>query len=155
MTTTMTTRTGFNAFLTGMCEHFDQLPDGLGVKPLHVTQAALDPDTFLTHRLDSGGHHIVYDGRQVDPMQVRQFLAVYAAYTEGPLLDGLRDAYYTTSIDAYREILRIVVHEIDRTQDPDGAMDRVLELFTQAAAEKSGVRARTGVTGSIRKAGAR
>ena len=44
----VTTRAGFEAFRDRMCNHFAQMPDGLGKKPLHVEQADLDPDTFST-----------------------------------------------------------------------------------------------------------
>jgi len=142
MTTTLTTRAGFEAFRKRMCDHFAQLPDGLGEKPLHVEQAELTPDSFFTHRLDDDGHHhIAYDPRQVRALSVRTFLGIYATFTEGRILDGIRDAYYDTDIEAGREIWEIVLHEIDRTQNPDGVISRVADLFAGELAEKTGARA--------------
>ncbi|MDX3777768.1 hypothetical protein [Streptomyces europaeiscabiei] len=133
--TTLTTRAGFDAFRDRMCDHFAALPAGLGKRPLHVTQAKLDADAFFTHRLDDDGHHIVYDPRQVRAIKVRVFLGLYAEYTEGRVLDGTRAAYHQADNDASREIWAIVLHEIDRTQDPDGVMNQIVDLF---ARERSG-----------------
>lgn len=130
--TTLTTRAGFDAFRDRMCDLLADLPAGLGKKPLHVEQAELGPDSFFTHRLDDDGHHIVYDPRQVRALSVRVFLGIYAQYTEGPVLDGTRAAYYAADNDASREIWAIVLHEIDRTQDPDGVVNQIVELFSQA-----------------------
>ena len=138
--TAITTRAGFDAFRNRMCDYFADLPKGLGKKPLHVAQAELEAETFFTHQLDDDGHHIVYDPRQTRALMVRQFLAIYATFTEGPVIDGIRDAYYDSDSEAGREIWAIVLHEIDRTQDADGVVDRVANLFAQELAEK-GVRA--------------
>lgn len=135
---TLTTSAGFDAFRERMCDHFAQLPDGLGKKPLHVEQADLAPDAFFTHRLDDDGHHIVYDPRQVPAIKVRVFLGIYAEYTEDPVIDGVRKAYYDTDAEAGREIWEIVLHEIDRTQDPDGVIARIVDLFAAELAEKTG-----------------
>lgn len=130
--TTLTTRAGFDAFRTRMCHHFAALPSGLGKQRLHVAQAELDPDTFFTHRLGDDGHRIIYDPRQVSAIKVRVFLGIYAEYTEGPVLDGTRNAYHQADCDGAREIWGIVLHEIDRTQDPGGVVDQIVELFSQA-----------------------
>ncbi|WP_333746166.1 hypothetical protein [Streptomyces sp. IBSBF 2950] len=139
--TTLTTREGFEAFRERMCEQFAQLPDGLGKKTLHVEQAHLGPDSFFTHRLDDDGHHIVYDPRQVKALKVRTFLGIYAEYTEGPILDWIRDAVYQYDTDAWRDFHEMLAHQIDRAQDPAGVLDRILGLITESHAEKSGAAA--------------
>ena len=133
--TTLTTRTGFDAFRDRMCDHFGQLPDGLGNQHLHVEQAPLGSDEYFTHQLDSDGHRIVYDPRQTSGLMVRQFLGIYATFTEDPIREGVRDAYYETKAAGMRAIWGIVLSEIDRTQDPQGVMDQVLELLQRARAE--------------------
>ncbi|MFD3836700.1 hypothetical protein ACFWWC_10625 [Streptomyces sp. NPDC058642] len=133
--TSLTTRAGFDAFRDRMCDHFGQLPDGLGDQHLHIEQALLGPDEYFTHRLDSDGHHIVYDPRQTSGLMVRQFLGIYATFTEHPILKGVRDAYYEAKVAGVRAIWGIVVSKIDRTQDPEGVMDQVEELLQQACAE--------------------
>ncbi|MGW1778239.1 hypothetical protein ACWCQQ_03735 [Streptomyces sp. NPDC002143] len=133
--TSLTTRAGFDAFRDRMCNHFGQLPDGLGDQHLHIEQALLGPDEYFTHRLDSDGHHIVYDPRQTSGLMVRQFLGIYATFTEDPILEGVRDAYYEAKVAGARAIWGIVVSKIDRTQDPEGVMDQVEELLQQACAE--------------------
>lgn len=141
MTTTLTTRAGFDAFRNRMCNQFADLPKELGKKPLHVEQAELGPDTFFTHQLDDDGHHrIVYDPRQVPAIKVRVFLGIYANYTEDPIREGVRKAYYDTECEAGREIWAIVLHEIDRTQNADGVVDRVADLFADELALKTGAR---------------
>lgn len=137
----LTTRAGFDAFRDRMCDQLAALPDGLGKKPLHVEQTELAPNVFFTHRLDDEGHYIVYDARQVSAIKVRTFLGIYAEYTEGPMLDGIRDAYYEADCDGAREIWGIVLSESDRTQDPGGVLDRALELFARVHAEKTAARA--------------
>lgn len=88
--TTLTTRAGFDAFRDRMCDHFGQLPDGLGNQHLHVEQAPLGPDEYFTHRLDGDGHYVVYDPRQTSGLMVRQFLGIYATFTEEPTREGVR-----------------------------------------------------------------
>ncbi|WP_432082280.1 hypothetical protein [Streptomyces sp. WAC 04229] len=127
--TTLTTRDGFDAFRDRMCDHFGQLPDGLGKQHLHVEQAILGPDEYFTHRLDNDGHHIVYDPRQTNGLMVRQFLGIYATFTEDPIREGVRDAYYKEEVVNAREIWEIVLSEIDRTQDSEGVMGWILELL--------------------------
>lgn len=135
--TTLTTRAGFDAFRTRMCDRFAQLPDGLGNLPLHVEQADLDPNTFFTHRLDDDGHHIVYDPRQTNGLQVRQFLGIYAEFTEDPVTDGVRSAYYDADCDGAREIWALVLREIDRTLDPSGTVDQFVHLIAREHAKKA------------------
>ncbi|MEV7035681.1 hypothetical protein AB0N99_36310 [Streptomyces sp. NPDC093272] len=132
--TNLTTRAGFDAFRDRMCDHFGQLPDGLGSQHLHVEQASLGPDEYFTHRLDNDGHHIVHDPRQVSGLMVRQFLGIYATFTEDPIRESVRDAYYEAEAAGARAIWGIVLSEIDRTQDPEGVMDQALERLQQARA---------------------
>ncbi|RMB83314.1 hypothetical protein [Streptomyces shenzhenensis] len=132
---TLTTRAGFDAFRDRMCEHFGQLPDGLGTQHLHIEQTPLGPDEYFTHRLDSHGHFIVYDPRQTSGLTVRQFLGIYDTFTEDPIREGVRDAYYETQEAGMRKIWGIVLNWIDRTQDPDGVMDQLLDLLQQDRAE--------------------
>ncbi|MDX2839490.1 hypothetical protein PV377_10955 [Streptomyces ipomoeae] len=139
--TKLTTRTGFDAFRNRMCDHFADLPAGLGKKPLHVAQAKLEPDTFFTHRLDDDGHHIVYDPRQIKALDVRTFLGIYAEYTEGLVLDWLRETSQQFEGEAWRNFHEAFIHEIDRTQDPDGVFDQVHALISKRCAEKSGASA--------------
>lgn len=136
--TTLTTRAGFDAFRDRMCDHFGQLPDRLGNQHLHVEHAPLGPDEYFTHRLDSDGHYIVYDPRQTSGLMVRQFLGIYATFTEDPIREGVRDAYYEANAARARAIWRIVLSEIDRTQDSECVMDQVLELLQQAPAKTEG-----------------
>ncbi|MFD8220029.1 hypothetical protein ACFV2U_41725 [Streptomyces sp. NPDC059697] len=133
--TTLTTRAGFDAFRDRMCDHFGQLPDGLGNQHLHVEQAPLGPDEYFTHQLDSDGHYIVYDPRQTSGLMVRQFLGIYATFTEDPIRKGVRDAYYEAKAAGSRAIWGIVLSEIDRAQDSEGVTDQVLELLQQARAK--------------------
>ena len=133
--TTLTTRAGFDAFRDRMCDHFGRLPDGLGNQHLHVEQAPLGPDEYFTHRLDSDGHHIAYDPRQISGLMVRQFLGIYATFTEDPIREGVRDACYAANVAGARAIWGIVLSEIDRTQDSEGVIDQVLELLHQARAK--------------------
>ena len=133
--TTLTTRAGFDAFRDRTCEHFGQLPDGLGSQHLYVEQAPLGPDEYFTHRLDSDGHHIVYDPRQTSGLMVRQFLGIYATFSEDPIRESVRDAYYEAEAAGSRAIWGIVLSEIDRTQDSERVIDQVLELLQQARAK--------------------
>ena len=134
---TLTTRSGFDAFRTRMCDQFAQLPDDLGELPLHITQADLAPDTFFTHRVDAGGHHITYDPRQTDGLQARQFLGIYARFTEHPVTDAARSAYYDADSDGVREIWKLILGEIDRTQDPDGVLDEFIDLIAHERTTKA------------------
>lgn len=133
--TTLTTRASLDAFRDRMCDHFGQLPDELGNQHLHVEQSPLGPDEYFTHRLDSDGHHIVYDPRQTSGLMVRQFLGIYATFTEDPVPEGVRDAYYEAKAAGAQTILKIVLAQIDRTQDAEGVMDQTLELLQQADAK--------------------
>lgn len=133
--TTLTTRAGFDAFRDRMCDHFGQLPNGLGSQHLHIEQTPLGPDEYFTHRLDSDGHHIVYDPRQTSGLMVRQFLGIYADFTEDSIREGVRDAYYKEDAAGVREIWEIVLSEIDRTQDSAGVMGWIRELLQQAGAK--------------------
>ncbi|KOT97227.1 hypothetical protein ADK87_19795 [Streptomyces sp. NRRL F-4711] len=130
--TTLTTRAGFDAFRDRMCDHFGRLPNGLGSQHLHIEQAPLGPDEYFTHRLDNDGHHIVYDPRQTSGLMTRQFLGIYATFTEDSIREGVRDAYYKEDVAGVREIWEIVLSEIDRTQDSAGVMSWLLELLQQA-----------------------
>jgi hypothetical protein len=133
--TALTTHVGFDAFRNRMCEHFGQLPDGIGSHYLHIEQAPLGPDEYFTHRLDNDGHHIVYDPQQTSGLMARQFLGIYANFTEDPIREGVRDAYYKEEAAGAQEIWKIVLSEIDRTQDSAGVMSWVLELLQQARAK--------------------
>ncbi|MFI6061499.1 hypothetical protein [Streptomyces sp. NPDC051286] len=133
--TTLTTRAGFDAFRDRMCDHFGQLSDGLGNQHLHIQHASLGSDEYFTHRIDSDGHHIAYDPRQTSGLMVRQFLGIYATFTEDPIREGIRNAYYEENEAGGREIWKIVLSEIDRTQDSKGVMDQVLDLLRQARAK--------------------
>lgn len=137
---TIYTREGFDAFRERMCDQLAALPDGLGKRPLHVEQAELAPNSFFTHSLDDQGHHIVYDPRQVPAVKVRVFLGIYATFTEGPILDGVLDAYWAADCDNVRRIWEITASEIDRTQDPDGVVNRLQVLFARERTEKTGAR---------------
>lgn len=136
--TMLTTQAGFDAFRERMCDHFANLPDRLATKPLHVSQAELPAESYFTHRLDDDGHHIVYDPRQFSGLLVRQFLAIYADFTEGRILDGARNAYYEADCDGAREIWAIAISEMDRSQDPSGVMDRLCNLLEGARCERAG-----------------
>lgn len=129
--TPIATQAGFDAFRDRMCNHFAGLPDGLGKQPLHVTQAELAPDTFFTHRLDGDGHHIAYDPRQTSGLMVRQFLGIYAYFTEHPIIEGIRETYYKDDVEGGRKIWARLLHEIDRSQDPGGVVDQVARLFSR------------------------
>ena len=133
--TTLTTHAGFDAFRDRMCSRFGQLPDGLGNQPLHVEQAPLGPDEYFTHRLDNDGHYVVYDPRQTSGLMVRQFLGIYATFTEDPIREGVRDSYYEAEAAGARAIWKVVLSEIDRTQDSEGVVDQVLELLQQVRAK--------------------
>lgn len=139
--TTLTTQAGFDTFRDGMCDRFAALPENLGTKPLHVHQADLSPDTFFTHRLDDDGHHIVYDPRQTSGLMVRQFLGIYASFSEHPILEAVRDKYYDAEDDNIRALWGHIHHAIDRAQDPQGVMDRIVGLVSKDHGEKSGVSA--------------
>ncbi|MFE3143706.1 hypothetical protein [Streptomyces scopuliridis] len=132
--TTLTTRAGFDAFRDRMCDYFGQLPGGLGNQYLHVEQAPLGPDEYFTHRLDSDGHYVVYDPRQTSGLMVRQFLGIYASFTEDSIREGVRNAYYKEEVAGTPEIWGIVLNEIDRTQDSRGVMDQALYLLQQSHA---------------------
>lgn len=133
--TTPTTCAGFDAFRDRMCDYLGQLPDGLGNQHLHIEQAPLGPDEYFTHRLDGDGHYIVYDPQQTNGLMVREFLSIYATFTEDPIRESVRDAYCKAEAVGAREIWGIVLSEIDRTQDSEGVMDQVLELLQQARAK--------------------
>ncbi|WP_406341305.1 hypothetical protein [Streptomyces sp. NBC_01578] len=133
--TTLTTRASFDAFRDRMCDHFGQLSDGLGNQHPHMQHASLGSDEYFTHRIDSDGHHIAYDPRQTSGLMVRQFLGIYATFTEDPIREGVRNAYYEEKEAGGREIWKIVLSEIDRTQDSKGVMDQVLDLLRQARAK--------------------
>jgi anti-sigma factor ChrR (cupin superfamily) len=66
---------------------------------------------------------------------VRQFLGIYATFTEDPIRKGVRDAYYKAKAAGARAIWGIVLSEIDRAQDSEGVTDQVLELLQQARAK--------------------
>lgn len=129
--TPIATQAGFDAFRDRTCDYFAALPDGLGKQPLHVTQAELAPDTFFTHRLDDG-HHIVYDPRQFSGLMVRQFLGIYAEFTEDPVLERVRENYYNDEVENGRKIWALLIDQIDRSQDPGGVVDQVMSLFSRA-----------------------
>lgn len=129
--TPIATQAGFDAFRDGMCANFAQLPNSLGKQPLHVTQAELDPDTFFTHRLDGDGHHIVYDARQTSGLMVRQFLGIYAHFSEDPILERVRENYYNDEVEDGRKIWALLIDQIDRSQDPGGVVDQVMSLFSR------------------------
>ncbi|MBT2674246.1 hypothetical protein J7E95_26230 [Streptomyces sp. ISL-14] len=133
--TTVTTRAGFDGFRDRMCDHFGQLPDGLGNLQLHVEQALLDPDEYFTHRLGSDGHHVVYDPRQISGLMVRQFLGMYATFREDPIRAAVRDAAYETDSEAEQKIWGIVLDMIDHAQDSKGVMTEVLDLLHKARTE--------------------
>ncbi|MEV6168318.1 hypothetical protein AB0L99_08865 [Streptomyces sp. NPDC051954] len=133
--TTSTTCDGFDAFRDRMCDYFGQLPDGLGNQHLHIEQAPLGPDEYFTHRLGSDGHHVVYDPRQASGLMVRQFVGIYATFSEDPIRESVRDAYYEAEAAGSRAIWGIVLSEIDRTQDSEGVIDQALELLQQARAK--------------------
>ncbi|MDX3747486.1 hypothetical protein [Streptomyces sp. AK08-02] len=139
--TTLTTQAGFDTFRDGMCKQLAALPDGLGKQPLHVTQAELAPDTFCTHRLADDGHHLVYDPRQTTALMVRQFLGIYAHFTEDPIIERIRENYYNDEVEDGRKIWAILLDQIDRSQDPRGVVDQVMGMFSKARAEKAGATA--------------
>ncbi|WP_432034211.1 hypothetical protein [Streptomyces antibioticus] len=136
--TTLTTQAGFDAFRERMCDHFANLPDRLAVKPLHVSQAELPAESYFTHRMDDDGHHIVYDPRQTTGLMVRQFLAIYADFTEGRILGRARDAYYEANCDGARRIWAIAISEMDRTQDPSGVMDQLCMVIEGSRSKRVG-----------------
>lgn len=133
--TTLTTRAGFDAFRDRMCDYFGQLPDGLGNQRLHVEQTSLGPDEYFTHRLDSDGHHLVYDPRQTSALMVRQFLGIYVSFTEDRIREAVRDAAHEADAEAVREFWGIVLSMIDRAQDSEGVMHEVLDLLHEARPE--------------------
>lgn len=139
--TTLTTQAGFDAFREGMCEHFAALPEKVAKRPLHVQQADLGPDTYFTHRLDDGGHHIVYDPRQTSGLMVRQFLGIYAEFSEHPILEAVREKYYDAEDDNVRAMWGQIHREIDRAQDPQGVMDQIVGAISRRCSEKSGATA--------------
>ncbi|MFK4100778.1 hypothetical protein ACI2L1_12025 [Streptomyces sp. NPDC019531] len=139
--TTLTTKAGFNAFRDRMCEYFATLPEPSQKKPLHIEQADLGPDAFFTHRLDDDGHHIVYDPRQTSGLMVRQFLGIYADFSEHPILEAVREKYYDAEDDNVRAMWGQIHYEIDRAQDPQGVMDQIVGLISRKCAEKTGVSA--------------
>jgi hypothetical protein len=49
--------------------------------------------------------------------------------------EGVRDACYEAEAAGSRAIWKIVLSEIDRTQDSEGVMDQVLQLLQQARAK--------------------
>lgn len=65
---------------------------------------------------------------------VRQFLGIYASFTEDPIRESVRNAYYKEEVAGTPEIWGIVLNEIDRTQDSRGVMDQALYLLQQSHA---------------------
>ncbi|MEV7103324.1 hypothetical protein [Streptomyces atroolivaceus] len=135
--TTHDRQAAFDAFRKRMCEHLAVMPDHPD-QDLHVEQALLDEGAFFTHRLDGDGHHVVYDPRQISPLNVRQFLGIYVSYTEGRVLDQIRDAAYEFDTDGWMQFHEHLISWIDRSQDPEGVIDRVLELIVSERAGESG-----------------
>ncbi|WP_055527127.1 hypothetical protein [Streptomyces graminilatus] len=129
--TPIATQAGFDAFRDRMCDYFAALPDELGKQPLHVTQAELAPDTFFVHRLDADGHHITYDRRQISGLTVRQFLGIYAHFSEDPILERVRENHYNDEVENGRKIWALLIDQIDRSQDPGGVVDQVMTLFSR------------------------
>ncbi|MFF0106097.1 hypothetical protein [Streptomyces hirsutus] len=136
---TIDRQAAFDAFRERMCEHLAAVPEQ-PERHLHVEQALLDEGTFFTHRLDADGHHVVYDRRQISPLNVRQFLGIYVSYTEGRILDRIREDAYRFDTDAWRQMHEEVISWIDRTQDPAGVVESVLDLISRERTQKSEAR---------------
>ncbi|MFD7790998.1 hypothetical protein [Streptomyces sp. NPDC059759] len=119
-----------DAFRLRMHDHLSALPTNPETAALHVEQGTLDYGVFFTHRMEGGQHHVLYDPKQISGIDVRHFLGIYVATTEGELLDRVREAFYAADSEAYRSIIRIVLDEIDRTQDGPGVVGHVLALMT-------------------------
>ncbi|MFE9442937.1 hypothetical protein ACFYO2_28990 [Streptomyces sp. NPDC006602] len=137
--TTIDRQAAFDNFRERMCDHLAAVSERTQ-RHLHVEQALLDDGTFFTHRLDGDDHHVVYDPQQISPLNVRQFLGIYVSYTEGRILDQIREAAYRFDTDGWRQFHEEVTSWIDRTQDPEGVIDQVLDLISSEQTEKSEAR---------------
>lgn len=111
-------------------------PAVTGPKPCYIEEAELDPGAVLVFR--DFGHKVrmAYDPQQISPLRARQLLAMYVEYVEvtppapGPLtkeaaLAQLR-AERVTATGPLAEFLDAFMGEIDRTGDPAGVADQIL-----------------------------
>ncbi|MBD0838819.1 hypothetical protein [Streptomyces sp. TRM68416] len=118
-------------------------------KRLMVEQAELSPGIPMVFREFDDKIRMAYDPEQMPPvafdseqaraMAARQFLGIYATYTEGPELDRLRETYNGEPVGSpLRDAIGIMFDDIDRTQDPAGVARQYVELLEQVRGEKSG-----------------
>ncbi|MGC9538535.1 hypothetical protein [Streptomyces sp. UG1] len=118
-------------------------------KRLTVEQAELSPGIGVMFREFADSIRMAYDPAQMPPvvydreqarsMAARQFLGIYATYTEGPELDALRETYNNEPVGSpLRDAIGLMFDDIDRTLDPAGVAEQYVELLGQVHAEKAG-----------------
>ncbi|MEU8524836.1 hypothetical protein AB0C77_04430 [Streptomyces sp. NPDC048629] len=99
-----------------------------------IEQAELGEDVALI--ASKAGDRMAYNPRVIDALDARLALNVGCAYTEGELVDGLRELGRNATHETGRRLYALILGEIDRTGDAPGTMRQVLDVVQQVLAEQ-------------------
>lgn len=90
---------------------------------------------FTFFKVNDATRYSVYDPAQISALEVRLLLNIYADYTEGEQLDGLRELGRAAGTPAEREVFAILLAQADESGDAASVIARGAELLRQAMAE--------------------
>ncbi|MEK9524625.1 hypothetical protein MIU24_35480 [Streptomyces venezuelae] len=79
--------------------------------------------------------YAVYDPAQISALDARLLLNIYADYTEGAQVDGLRELGREAETPDQREVFSILLDQADRSGDAASVIARGAALLRQAMAE--------------------
>ncbi|MFH9957340.1 hypothetical protein ACH4OX_24445 [Streptomyces roseolus] len=90
---------------------------------------------FTCFKPGDSTRYAIYDPAQISALDVRLLLNIYADYTEGEQLDGLRELGRAAGAPDEREVFSLLLDQADRSGDAAGVIARGAELLRQAIEE--------------------
>ncbi|MEU2077133.1 hypothetical protein [Streptomyces sp. NPDC013489] len=90
---------------------------------------------FTFFKTGESARYTVYDPAQISALDVRLLLNIYADYTEGEQLDGLRELGRNARTAGEREMFSILLDQADQSGDPAAVIARGAELLREAMAK--------------------
>ncbi|MFG2837057.1 hypothetical protein ACGFYE_18880 [Streptomyces zaomyceticus] len=83
-------------------------------------------------KVDDTTLRVGYDPAEMTALDARLALGIFASFTEGEKVDKLVELARDTDVPTNREIFTVLLDQIDKSGDADGALSAATELFERS-----------------------
>ncbi|MFE2559864.1 hypothetical protein ACFXGT_28340 [Streptomyces sp. NPDC059352] len=125
-----TAATGATYWLCDSCDKATEL--GRTTYTAHFEQVTFGPGVRMGYkRVDDTTLRVGYDPAEMDALDARLALGIFATFTEGEKVDKLVEVARGAETDAIRGIFTILLDQIDKHGDTNGTLAAAEKVFTR------------------------